>query len=563
VRILELFIDLKKAELNTAKLVKKPVQVRGKNGQMFTRMQWVDPNDASTGNGTRHIQGKLDFQIAKEHGILKHPKATQAMAEQGVNMEHHDWDKHPSFHLPETEESAKHAKTEGLLNHTPHGGKGTHQDSPEVHKMLVKHGLHPHIHEVAKGFSDALEKAKADPDYAEYSPEVQHEVLLGAVNSHVMEHWDKVSNAIREEINGDTDIDSMVKFTKLAALKKTTSQEGAILAGVHPHLAHEAVNNIVGDVDKANGYRGALATSNLTINADHRVLDSIMKEGYKASTMEGYIKKNMGEEAWDKMQDWMGEKDTPGIMEAMDEDDEYDWSDVLDRMDAEYSSIGLEAEDYKPTYVAYNAGGHAEGGAEHFGSGVIQVSDSILKQCTATYGDSFFDLRNIPSIHSMDHLRDAFLLKQIGKGNLSGEWAMGVPDDALIGTTAQNIAIELQYHKPMIQPEDMEVTNRGLGGDYDVDISDIHDGLGDISDLFDDEDYDLDDDDSFSLSDEDLEELGDLDDFDDFDENDDSWMDDLEDSSKEPDDGLGDLDDDDDFADWDTLFDDLEEEDKK
>jgi len=548
---LELYIDLIKAELNTAKLVKRAVQVKGKNGQMFTRMQWVDPNDASTGNGTRHIQSKLDFQIAKEHGIMKHPHAVKAMADQGVKMEHHDWDKHPSFHLPETEESAKHAKTEGLINHTPHGGKGNQHDDPAVHKMLVKHGLHPHIHEVAKGFNDAIAGAKADPDYEEYSPETKHEVLLGAVNSHILEHWDKVSGALKEEINADPDTDSVIKFTKLAALKRTTKHEGAILAGVHPHLAHEAVNSIVGDVDKANGYRGALATSNLTINADHRALKPIMKEGYKASTMEGYIQKTMGDEAWSQMNDWLAEKTTPEIIEAMEDDTEYDWSDVIDRMHAEYDSIGLEAEDNKPTYVAYNAGGHKEGGAEHFGSGVIKVDDSILKHCTATYGDSFFDTRNIPSIHSMDHLKDAFLLKQIGKGNLAGEWTMGNAEDALIGTTAQSIPIELQYHHPMIEPHLMEIANYGLGSvDDDFAGEDIEDGLGDISDLFDDDD--------FSLSDDDLEELGDFEDYDDSDD----LFDQLEEADSPIDDGLGDLEDDD-FADWDTLFDDLEEEDKK
>jgi hypothetical protein len=39
---MELYIDLGKA-LNTARLVKRPVQVRGKNGKIFTRMQWVHP----------------------------------------------------------------------------------------------------------------------------------------------------------------------------------------------------------------------------------------------------------------------------------------------------------------------------------------------------------------------------------------------------------------------------------------------------------------------------------------------------------------------------------------
>ena len=39
----DLYLDLTKA-MNTSKLVKKPVQVHGENGQVFTRMQWVDPN---------------------------------------------------------------------------------------------------------------------------------------------------------------------------------------------------------------------------------------------------------------------------------------------------------------------------------------------------------------------------------------------------------------------------------------------------------------------------------------------------------------------------------------
>jgi hypothetical protein len=40
---MDLYIDLEKAVLNRGKLVRKPVQVRGQNGKVFTRMQWVDP----------------------------------------------------------------------------------------------------------------------------------------------------------------------------------------------------------------------------------------------------------------------------------------------------------------------------------------------------------------------------------------------------------------------------------------------------------------------------------------------------------------------------------------
>jgi hypothetical protein len=42
---MDLYIDLNKGLANTAHLVKKPVQVHGKGGKTFTRMQWVDPND--------------------------------------------------------------------------------------------------------------------------------------------------------------------------------------------------------------------------------------------------------------------------------------------------------------------------------------------------------------------------------------------------------------------------------------------------------------------------------------------------------------------------------------
>ena len=39
-------VDIVKATrgpLNRSKLIRKPVQVRGKNGKIFTRMQWVNP----------------------------------------------------------------------------------------------------------------------------------------------------------------------------------------------------------------------------------------------------------------------------------------------------------------------------------------------------------------------------------------------------------------------------------------------------------------------------------------------------------------------------------------
>ena len=66
-------------ELDFSKLVKKPVQVKGKDGKIFTRMQWTAPNEASTGHGVRKISSMSDMHSAKKDGILKHPQALEAL----------------------------------------------------------------------------------------------------------------------------------------------------------------------------------------------------------------------------------------------------------------------------------------------------------------------------------------------------------------------------------------------------------------------------------------------------------------------------------------------------
>ncbi len=57
---MELLIDIikgagmQRGPLNTGKLVRKPVQVKGKNGKTFTRMQWVDPNTGQPASMGKH-----------------------------------------------------------------------------------------------------------------------------------------------------------------------------------------------------------------------------------------------------------------------------------------------------------------------------------------------------------------------------------------------------------------------------------------------------------------------------------------------------------------------------
>lgn len=131
----ELYIDLAKA-LNTAKLVKRMVQVRGQGGKIFTRMQWVDPHDASTGQGVRKVSSEEDLQRAHKHGIDQHPGYHQALQDQGVDLQHHDFKKHPHFYLPETEHSRKQIEQEHDAGHFKKDSQGVIQD---------KHGEAHHI----------------------------------------------------------------------------------------------------------------------------------------------------------------------------------------------------------------------------------------------------------------------------------------------------------------------------------------------------------------------------------------------------------------------------------
>lgn len=79
-------VDLSKGTLNTAKLVKKRVAVKGKMGKVFYRMQWVDPNDKnpafqSTGKNEstyhhhEHEVKDLEKRQSNRFPVVHHPVA--------------------------------------------------------------------------------------------------------------------------------------------------------------------------------------------------------------------------------------------------------------------------------------------------------------------------------------------------------------------------------------------------------------------------------------------------------------------------------------------------------
>jgi hypothetical protein len=162
-----LYIDLEKAfqgggsmhRLNTAKLVRRMVMVRGKNGKVFRRMQWVKPWEASTGHGVRAIHNDKDLNDAREDGLHKHPDFHNALKHQGVfNAEHmansysHE---HPLF-IPETEQSRGVASLLSARNHIPHG-------ATEYNRHDHLNGIH-YSHDSSKDETAATAEPKVIPD---------------------------------------------------------------------------------------------------------------------------------------------------------------------------------------------------------------------------------------------------------------------------------------------------------------------------------------------------------------------------------------------------------------
>lgn len=80
-----LYLDLEKSNMNTSKLVKRAVEVHGKNGKVFTRMQWVDPRTGEPVTEDRHKDDP------ENHKRSKHTPDEQRRALSGFyteNKEH-------------------------------------------------------------------------------------------------------------------------------------------------------------------------------------------------------------------------------------------------------------------------------------------------------------------------------------------------------------------------------------------------------------------------------------------------------------------------------------------
>jgi hypothetical protein len=475
---MELYLDLNKSMLNFAKLVKKQVQVRGKNGKVFTRMQWVSPGEASSGMGVRMVNTKKGWEDAKKDGIHHHPDYHAALKDQGVHEDTFE-DHHPHFFLPETEDSynnrndrleeieKKHGfgavvdagEHEYTYDHEFEPPDHVHKVYNEFHfvprepkptdvdeeKFLQEHGIHPEVHAVAKSI-ESLDLDNHKYDYTKIE-EMMRDIALN--------HWHTLKSHIEDKIRTDLpdDNDPDTKFIRNVQLNalKNGDMNHALNMAQHPIVARAAVNKILGK-HTADKWRDHIKDASLSVNFPGMHKEAIQRDGYKSSQLTDYIKKHIGEHGLDKLEEAIANHDNfHDQIQALDSLPEMSWSDVIQRATAEHDAIGLELEDRKPTYVALNPTNRDTGAASFYGNRWLKVNGDILKHCTATLDDSFNTSKSFAKVWSMDHLKDIFILKQLergqGEGNSDSEWA----------TDWGDIPIELQYHKPELTPDQFEL----------------------------------------------------------------------------------------------------------
>jgi len=447
---MEFYIDLSKSMLNFAKLTKKMVQVRGKNGKIFTRMQWVAPDEASTGHGFRTIRSERDMSTAMKHGIHHHPQYEQAKTEQGIHHTTHDFQKHPEFHLPETAHSAHMANRDKVDNHTPHKEvseqakpKPGHMSDEEVEAFQRKHGIHPEIHSVIKDAINTLDPEKFTDDSPSH--------LLSMAGYGLEKHEHTIKKHVEEHIKSSTD-DEFVRNVQIGALKNGDMH----LVALHPQIAKHTLDKILGK-NLADKFRKDLDVSTLSVNFPGMHRDSIQKDGYTASTMHSYIERRDGEAGLKELDKILNSGKTSHEMVR----DLYEFDpEVGERADAEYTAVGLKPTDRKPTYIALNHNNRPDGAAPYYGNRWMKITDedNVLNHCTATYDDSFATTKSIAKVFSKDHLKDMFIMKMVSKHpDMKYIVKHGEEDYPEWHAYAGEIPIELQYHQPKLNPDQFTI----------------------------------------------------------------------------------------------------------
>ena len=258
-----LYIDLQKAKtLDTTKLVKKPVLVRGKDGKVHTRMQWVKPGEIPTADK---------------------PKGAEKKEEKPIKTG-------PLGGVPAPKKQDKEYKN---ISHIIESSKETAEKEAKMEAQLVID-----VDPISSGSSVTTgtfkEKNKESYTFKGLRNMFYGTVGEGSIRSNLRKvselvtgpKWEDVKDELKSQIESSTP-DLEVRRLKLQALIHGNMKHDLSVA-CHPLLAREAVNDILGD-ELAERFRKDIANASLSINFAERALDKIKENGYVASTPEKFL----------------------------------------------------------------------------------------------------------------------------------------------------------------------------------------------------------------------------------------------------------------------------------
>lgn len=489
--ILRLLLELHKSlgqRLDFTKLVKKPVQVHGQDGKVFTRYQWVNPSDLSTGHGVRRITSKAEMSVAKMQGIHKHPDFQEAMQHHGVDVNNEKDTRYlrgAPLYLPETEDSAKAARLFSSKGHFRHGEQvdspAPKPNTPRVEEDTSSE-VKPHLYPLSEG-----ETPDSAPAYKRYSNDPRVHKLVDAIHSldvsqaemsseaievfasHLKSNSKTMNSMLSEHIMGDKEADEFTKVVQmrnLGMLEETHT--GYTIA--HPTVARAIVDKVLGK-EFAAECRKAMEMANLTINCPEKAVNGIQKSGYVASTMLGYAEKQLDPKALERFmevyQDTGHDTDTfigalKTLKRSLPVNERGAIYAIEQRCAAEYEKIGLHAEDPKPCYLALNPAGSRNGSVPYYGDAHFIIDPKVLPNCTMATADTFSGWSFFaPKVHDLDHLKDSFLIRQ-----MECSFGFGDPYDWLHSQDESDIRMELHYHRPVMDKKHLRLGSMTQEDDY-------------------------------------------------------------------------------------------------
>lgn len=482
---IKLVLDLSKSELNTAKLVKKPILVRGKDGKVFTRMQWVSPGELPKADRHKKAEGKKD----------KKPRMKLKPAKPEITPE-------------EAEETL--AKLKEFL-----GKKDALKEKQVAEKEVIKRGEDPISTESDITTKEFVRKYSSNSSI-EYL--IQRNIMSLDTSDHKGNIRGILSKIAVKFSARDIDVvvedkiktgshDIMAKRMQLQALKDGRIRHNLSIAG-HPDIAKATVDKLLGRT-LAESFRRDMKDANLTINFPTRNVESIREKGYVAATAESYVRDNNvgGVDGLERFHevvngDYDSEEERIRAFKTLeDEGGEENFFEVYVRAKAEHEALGLKLADDKPTYIAFNPMNNPSGGAIGYGSRHLKITDtSVLRHSTVTMDDSFFDTRAFAKVWSMEHLKDIFILKTIEQynGDITKSYEEG--NDPWYKNQG-DIPLELQYHKGEMSPRQFKIENT-VDEDRELLSADAFASKYEDNRM---------EEASISITDKELEELGDLD----------------------------------------------------